>query len=164
MTAPRGSMSDTESSSGGSDAEELARCREAALPAWGLERRPKGPEKQRAGRDCASSLAEGRRVFPAAGRMDGEETSGTPLSRESSRDWMWVECLLTRLPWASHGARHLSVTLRQPLPGFSRPPFLRPHPMFTPWGRRRAVSSTYSDLTPQCRGNKSKTHHRGASS
>ncbi|XP_054568506.1 protein CUSTOS isoform X5 [Eptesicus fuscus] len=48
MTAPRGSMSDTESSSGSSDAEELARCREAALPAWGLEQRPKGPEKKRA--------------------------------------------------------------------------------------------------------------------
>uniref|UniRef100_G1PCZ0 Protein CUSTOS n=1 Tax=Myotis lucifugus TaxID=59463 RepID=G1PCZ0_MYOLU len=49
MTAPRGSMSDEESSSGGSDAEELARCREAAVPAWGVGQRPRGPEKKRAG-------------------------------------------------------------------------------------------------------------------
>ncbi|XP_015423662.1 PREDICTED: uncharacterized protein C12orf43 homolog isoform X2 [Myotis davidii] len=48
MTAPRGSMSDAESSSGGSDAEELARCREAAVPAWGVGQRPRGPEKRRA--------------------------------------------------------------------------------------------------------------------
>ncbi|XP_070256297.1 protein CUSTOS isoform X2 [Myotis yumanensis] len=48
MTAPRGSMSDEESSSGGSDAEELARCREAAVPAWGVGQRPRGPEKKRA--------------------------------------------------------------------------------------------------------------------
>ncbi|XP_059532191.1 protein CUSTOS isoform X2 [Myotis daubentonii] len=48
MTAPRGSISDAESSSGGSDAEELARCREAAVPAWGVGQRPRGPEKKRA--------------------------------------------------------------------------------------------------------------------
>ncbi|KAM5200066.1 protein CUSTOS isoform 1-T1 [Hipposideros larvatus] len=46
MTAPRGSTSDLESSSS-SDAEELARCREVAMPAWGLEQRPTGPEKPR---------------------------------------------------------------------------------------------------------------------
>ncbi|XP_054450413.1 protein CUSTOS isoform X2 [Pteronotus mesoamericanus] len=41
-------MSDLESSSSsGSDAEELARCREAAMPAWGLEQLPKGPQKKR---------------------------------------------------------------------------------------------------------------------
>uniref|UniRef100_A0AAA9TXA0 Protein CUSTOS n=1 Tax=Bos taurus TaxID=9913 RepID=A0AAA9TXA0_BOVIN len=39
-------MSDLESSSSSSsDEEELERCREAALPAWGLEQRPRGPEK-----------------------------------------------------------------------------------------------------------------------
>ncbi|CAK6440438.1 unnamed protein product [Pipistrellus nathusii] len=48
MTAPRGSTSDVESSSGSSDAEELARCRAAAVPAWGLEQRPEAPEKRRA--------------------------------------------------------------------------------------------------------------------
>lgn len=34
-------------SSSSSDAEELARCREVAMPAWGLEQRPTGPEKPR---------------------------------------------------------------------------------------------------------------------
>lgn len=64
MTAPRGSVSDLESSSS-SDAEELARCREAAMPAWGLEQRSRGLEKPRAGRGlCSGSLAEGRRFFP----------------------------------------------------------------------------------------------------
>ncbi|XP_036304654.1 protein CUSTOS isoform X1 [Pipistrellus kuhlii] len=48
MTAPRGSTSNVESSSGSSDAEELARCRAAAVPAWGLEQRPEAPEKRRA--------------------------------------------------------------------------------------------------------------------
>lgn len=47
MAAPSGAVSDVESSSS-SDAEELARCREAAMPAWGLEQRPRGPEKPRA--------------------------------------------------------------------------------------------------------------------
>ncbi|XP_059977638.1 protein CUSTOS isoform X2 [Lagenorhynchus albirostris] len=43
-------MSDLESSSSSSsDEEELDRCREAAMPAWGLEQRPRGPEKPRAG-------------------------------------------------------------------------------------------------------------------
>uniref|UniRef100_A0A8C6BHC0 Protein CUSTOS n=1 Tax=Monodon monoceros TaxID=40151 RepID=A0A8C6BHC0_MONMO len=48
VAAPTGAMSDLESSSS-SDAEELDRCREAAMPAWGLEQRPRGPEKPRAG-------------------------------------------------------------------------------------------------------------------
>ncbi|XP_037366926.1 protein CUSTOS isoform X2 [Talpa occidentalis] len=49
MAAPNGSVSDSESSSSsGSDAEELARCREAAMPAWGLKQCSKGPEKPRA--------------------------------------------------------------------------------------------------------------------
>ncbi|XP_059105016.1 protein CUSTOS isoform X2 [Peromyscus eremicus] len=49
MVAPSGTMSDSEScSSSNSDAEELARCREAAMPAWGLEQRPRGTEKSRA--------------------------------------------------------------------------------------------------------------------
>ncbi|KAM9055674.1 protein CUSTOS [Megaptera novaeangliae] len=42
-------MSDMESSSSSSDAEERERCREAAIPAWGLEQRPRGPEKPRVG-------------------------------------------------------------------------------------------------------------------
>ncbi|XP_027433206.2 protein CUSTOS isoform X1 [Zalophus californianus] len=47
MAVPCGPLSDLESSSS-SDAEELARCREAAMPAWGLEQRQGGPEKPRA--------------------------------------------------------------------------------------------------------------------
>lgn len=68
MTAPRTSTSDVESSSSSnSDVEELARCREAAMPAWGLEQRPREREQPRAGRGlCSGSLAEGRRVFLAA--------------------------------------------------------------------------------------------------
>uniref|UniRef100_A0A2K6S164 Protein CUSTOS n=1 Tax=Saimiri boliviensis boliviensis TaxID=39432 RepID=A0A2K6S164_SAIBB len=49
MAAPNGTVSDSESSSSSSDAEELARCREAAMPAWGLEQRPHGAVKPRAG-------------------------------------------------------------------------------------------------------------------
>ncbi|KAK2102765.1 hypothetical protein P7K49_020432 [Saguinus oedipus] len=48
MAAPNGTMSDSESSGSSSDAEELARCREAAMPAWGLEQRPHGAVKPRA--------------------------------------------------------------------------------------------------------------------
>ncbi|XP_008705881.1 protein CUSTOS isoform X3 [Ursus maritimus] len=49
MAAPNSALSDLESSSSSSsDAEELARCREAAMPAWGLEQRQRGPEKPRA--------------------------------------------------------------------------------------------------------------------
>lgn len=63
MVAPSGAMSDSESSSsGGSDAEELARCREAATPAWGLEQRPQGAEKPEAGK----GLSEGRGSSPGA--------------------------------------------------------------------------------------------------
>ncbi|XP_012869686.1 PREDICTED: uncharacterized protein C12orf43 homolog isoform X4 [Dipodomys ordii] len=47
MAAPSGTLSDAESSSS-SDGEELARCREAAMPAWGLEQHPRGAEKPRA--------------------------------------------------------------------------------------------------------------------
>ncbi|KAK7811817.1 hypothetical protein U0070_016889 [Myodes glareolus] len=48
MVASSGAMSDSESgSSSNSDAEELERCREAAMPAWGLEQRPQWAEKPR---------------------------------------------------------------------------------------------------------------------
>ncbi|KAM7050589.1 protein CUSTOS isoform 1-T1 [Molossus nigricans] len=48
MTAPRSFLNDLDSSGSSSDTEELARCREAAVPAWGLEQRPGGPEEKRA--------------------------------------------------------------------------------------------------------------------
>lgn len=51
MVAPCGAMSDSEScSSSNSDAEELERCREAAMPAWGLEQCPQWAEKPKTGR------------------------------------------------------------------------------------------------------------------
>lgn len=58
-------MSDSEScSSSNSDAEELERCREAAMPAWGLEQRPQWAEKPRTGRGLSeergSSLGPGK--------------------------------------------------------------------------------------------------------
>ncbi|XP_008567564.1 PREDICTED: uncharacterized protein C12orf43 homolog isoform X1 [Galeopterus variegatus] len=75
MAAPSGAMSDSESSSGG-DAEELARCREAAMPAWGLEQRPRGAEKARA--DAANNQ------LPASQpslrhRVDEHEQDGNEL-------------------------------------------------------------------------------------
>ncbi|KAG8504673.1 Protein CUSTOS [Galemys pyrenaicus] len=48
MAAPNGSVSDLESSSSSSsDAEEVARCREAAMPAWDLKQCSKGLERRR---------------------------------------------------------------------------------------------------------------------
>ncbi|XP_020143482.1 protein CUSTOS-like isoform X3 [Microcebus murinus] len=49
MAALNGAMRDSDNSSSSSDMEELARCREAAMPAWGLEQRPRGPEEPGAG-------------------------------------------------------------------------------------------------------------------
>lgn len=64
MAAPVDAVSDSESSSS-SDAEERARCREAAMPAWGLEQRPRGAEKPRTGRVlCSGRLSMGREFFP----------------------------------------------------------------------------------------------------
>uniref|UniRef100_A0A8I3WC32 Uncharacterized protein n=1 Tax=Callithrix jacchus TaxID=9483 RepID=A0A8I3WC32_CALJA len=48
MAAPEGTMSNLESSSSSSDVEELAWCREAAMPAWDLEQRPYAAVKPRA--------------------------------------------------------------------------------------------------------------------
>lgn len=128
-------MSDLESTSSSSgDEEELDRCREAAMPAWGLEQRPRGPEKPRAGRGlCSGSLAEGRRIFPCGLRMDGEEgvpgirllsarrlqglggvqsQSADKFSRErcsiiAVRETKSPECLLTLLPWVHPNCRTL---------------------------------------------------------
>lgn len=79
MVAPSGAMSDSESSSSGSsDAEELARCREAATPAWGLEQRPGTAEKPEAGRG-----------LPAAG------AGAPPLGPETDVWWGASHCVLT---------------------------------------------------------------------
>ena len=85
-------MSDMESSSSSSDAEEMERCREAAIPAWGLEQRPRGPEKPRVGKGlCSGSLAEGRRIFPCGlrGWMVGRESLEFDFfPRGGSRVWV----------------------------------------------------------------------------
>ncbi|XP_011354196.1 uncharacterized protein C12orf43 homolog isoform X5 [Pteropus vampyrus] len=72
MTAPRGSVSDLESSSSSSgDAEELARCREAAMPAWGLEQRSRGLEKPRADEENKGLRSTSH---PLLGGHDGRNT------------------------------------------------------------------------------------------
>ncbi|VCW76367.1 unnamed protein product [Gulo gulo] len=79
MAAPCANLSDLESSnssSSGSDAEELARCREAAIPAWGLEQRQRGPEKSRAG----AGNNQGPATQPSLRhRVDDHEQDGNEL-------------------------------------------------------------------------------------
>ncbi|XP_058995350.1 protein CUSTOS isoform X2 [Mustela lutreola] len=77
MAAPRANLSDLESSnSSGSDAEELARCREAAMPAWGLELHQRGPEKSRAG----AGNNQGPATQPSLRhRVDDHEQDGNEL-------------------------------------------------------------------------------------
>lgn len=77
-------MTDSESSSsGGSDAEELARCREAATPAWGLEQRPQGAEKPEAGAadKPAPAPQPSRRREVSQHEEDGNELRTTPEFR-----------------------------------------------------------------------------------
>lgn len=104
MVAPSGTMSDSESSSSSnSDAEELARCREAAMPAWGLEQRPQGAEKPRSGR----GPSEGRGSSPGAckgwtvgSRRLGvlEELSEAPVPVLSLSGLPWCSCCPTVVP------------------------------------------------------------------
>ncbi|XP_025789167.1 protein CUSTOS isoform X3 [Puma concolor] len=84
MAAPSGPLSSLESSSSSSsDEEELARCREAAMPAWGLEHRLRGPEKPRA--DAANNQLPASQ--PSLRRkadeheQDGNELQTTPEFR-----------------------------------------------------------------------------------
>jgi hypothetical protein len=80
MAAPSGAMSDSESSSSSSDGEELARCREAAMPAWGLEQHPRGAEKPRAGRGlCSVRQSEGHGFHPWNGCMVWRVSLGQDL-------------------------------------------------------------------------------------
>ncbi|XP_032097914.1 protein CUSTOS isoform X1 [Sapajus apella] len=80
MAAPNGTMSDSESSS---DAEELARCREAAIPAWGLEQRPHGAVKPRAGAtdNQLSTSQPSLRPKVDEHEQDGNELQTTPEFR-----------------------------------------------------------------------------------
>ncbi|XP_053061470.1 protein CUSTOS isoform X5 [Acinonyx jubatus] len=84
MAAPSGPLSALESSSSSSsDEEELARCREAAMPAWGLEHRSRGPEKPKA--DAANNQLPASQ--PSLRRkadeheQDGNELQTTPEFR-----------------------------------------------------------------------------------
>ncbi|XP_028621262.1 protein CUSTOS [Grammomys surdaster] len=84
MVAPSGAMSDSESSSSGSsDAEELARCREAATPAWGQEQRPREAEKPDAGAADKQVPAPqpSRRREVSQHEEDGNELQTTPEFR-----------------------------------------------------------------------------------
>ncbi|XP_052510660.1 protein CUSTOS isoform X2 [Budorcas taxicolor] len=76
-------MSDLESSSSSSDEEELERCREAAMPAWGLEQRPRGPEKPRVGATNAKLPANqpSLRHKVDEHEQDGNELQTTPEFR-----------------------------------------------------------------------------------
>ncbi|KAM9622701.1 protein CUSTOS [Trichechus inunguis] len=83
MAAPTGAMGDSDSSSSSSDAEELARCREAAMPAWGLEQRQSGLEKARA--DAANNQLPATqpslRLKVDEHEQDGNELQTTPEFR-----------------------------------------------------------------------------------
>ncbi|XP_077811577.1 protein CUSTOS isoform X4 [Macaca mulatta] len=83
MAAPSGNMSDSESSSSSSDAEELERCREAAMPAWGLEQRPHGAVKPRAGaaNNQLSTSQPSLRHKVDEHEQDGNELQTTPEFR-----------------------------------------------------------------------------------
>ncbi|XP_007936489.1 protein CUSTOS [Orycteropus afer afer] len=82
MAVSRGATSDSDSSSS-SDAEVLARCREAAMPAWGLEQRPSGPEKPRA--DAANNQLPDTQLSLRhkvdEHQQDGNELQTTPEFR-----------------------------------------------------------------------------------
>nr|XP_002722163.1 protein CUSTOS isoform X2 [Oryctolagus cuniculus] len=81
MAARSGATSDSESSSS-SDAEELARCREAAMPAWGLEQRPRGAEKPRAdAADIPPASQPSLRHRADEHEQDGNELQTTPEFR-----------------------------------------------------------------------------------
>ncbi|XP_069850807.1 protein CUSTOS-like isoform X2 [Dipodomys merriami] len=84
MAAPSGTLSDAESSSSSSsDGEELARCREAAVPAWGLEQHPRGAEKPRAdaaGNQLPTSRPSLRHKVDEH-EQDGNELQTTPEFR-----------------------------------------------------------------------------------
>nr|XP_012318609.1 uncharacterized protein C12orf43-like isoform X1 [Aotus nancymaae] len=77
MAAPNGTMSDSESSSSSSD---VARCREAAMPAWGLEQRPHGAVKPRAGaaNNRLSTSQPSLRPKADEREQDGNELQTTP--------------------------------------------------------------------------------------
>ncbi|XP_037672554.1 protein CUSTOS isoform X2 [Choloepus didactylus] len=83
MAAPSGSMSDSESSSSSGEEEELARCREASMPAWGLEQRPRGLELPKAGavNNQLPTIQPSLRCKVDEHEQDGNELQTTPEFR-----------------------------------------------------------------------------------
>ncbi|KAM9095102.1 protein CUSTOS isoform X2 [Sarcophilus harrisii] len=79
MAAPRGSVSDSESSEDG-DAEELQRCREAALPAWGWGPRPERGQEAPAA-DPLPAARPSLRQKADEHEQDGNELQTTPEFR-----------------------------------------------------------------------------------
>ncbi|XP_006865562.1 PREDICTED: uncharacterized protein C12orf43 homolog [Chrysochloris asiatica] len=96
MAAPREAESDSDSSS--SDAEELARCREAAKPAWGLEQRPMGPENPRAD----------RRLYAASNQLPATKPSLRHKVDEHEQD---ANELQTTPEFRAHVAKKLGALL-----------------------------------------------------
>nr|XP_035148177.1 protein CUSTOS-like [Callithrix jacchus] len=80
MAAPEGTMSNLESSSSSSDVEELAWCREAAMPAWDLEQRPYAAVKPRASaaNNQLSTSQPSLRPKVDEHEQDGNELQTTP--------------------------------------------------------------------------------------
>ncbi|XP_072456346.1 protein CUSTOS isoform X2 [Notamacropus eugenii] len=79
MAAPRGSVSDGESSED-NDAEELQRCREAAVPAWGWGSRPEGGQEVTA-KDNRPAARPSLRHKVDEHEQDGNELQTTPEFR-----------------------------------------------------------------------------------
>ncbi|XP_043831110.1 protein CUSTOS isoform X2 [Dromiciops gliroides] len=79
MAAPRGSVSDSESSEDG-DAEELQRCQEAAVPAWGWGPRPKR-EQEVSAQDILPAARPSLRQKVDEHEQDGNELQTTPEFR-----------------------------------------------------------------------------------
>ncbi|KAK2498608.1 hypothetical protein MC885_014000 [Smutsia gigantea] len=85
MAASSDTASDLESS--GSDAEELARCREAAMPAWGLEQRPRGLEKPRAGFRLFFTSIPGGPKEKVPPQPHGKRLPSSSSSEDSDEEW-----------------------------------------------------------------------------
>ncbi|XP_077016165.1 protein CUSTOS isoform X2 [Tamandua tetradactyla] len=83
MAAPSGVVGDSESSSSSTDEEELARCREASIPAWGLKQRPRGLEVPRAdtGTNQLPATQPSLRYKVNEHEQDGNELQTTPEFR-----------------------------------------------------------------------------------
>ncbi|XP_006151580.1 protein CUSTOS isoform X2 [Tupaia chinensis] len=81
MAAPTETVSDSESGGdSSSDAEELARCREAAMPAWGLEQHPQRPRAGATNNQLPTSQPSLRHKVDEH-KQNGNELQTTPEFR-----------------------------------------------------------------------------------